>query len=656
MCWSVRTHNIETISIFHFSRQEISNSSPAAGGGGGGGHLQPRVAKAKKSFASRLANQIDRLTGGGTLRDANKHLHHSSFGGGSGRVSLHEAFAAAGGAAGCAAKPAPPRRAFRNVVPGRAGVFVKNYCPPWEAASSPVTLRQHFVHPAHCADLCEPEWPLELRRAQSDESVHASFNDNARRNNGSSAKWYDEDEHDLAYAEVDYIYSCGGRRPPPPRGVLLQQHRQRQQQMSAMMMNRPQQSRSSSRGALEQGEVRMINQSQALVTSPSSTLQGRSSKRSLDYSARQRRESASPRPSAVNAGTIRLTVPDGFGTLRSSPRSAGSSGRVTVNGHHRGGSRNNSSIIYLTPEGSNPLTTSGTSGVTVSTRRDQSGPARLATTIEVRMDGRSSGGSSGPFTTEEEESSVDENDDSESESTTSHKDSSASDTGEDKALLESKSHARREKQEQDAIDELEKVIDLESEDDAESDDYDADCSQLESPRKVKDVATSLPDNPVLSSPRKRVSNLSQESIPEEDEQHDFPGSFRPQKRSSSLDSRSSNVGERRLNKSRLGRLLMEHQEISKSDQLRERSRQRRKSREEQESEIAADDEAAISRGFSREILKEVYGSKTSLLRQLTTSAPSGSDDTITNVSSLSMGRSFLYTCRFVHTVKHMHCM
>ena len=254
----------------------------------------------------------------------------------------------------------------------------------------------------------------------------------------------------------------------------------------------------------------------------------------------------------------------------------------------------------------------------------------------------SSQGSSEPTssTDEEEEGHIDTSEDD----NTSRKDSSSLSDDEDAfhalkrplragSTLTTSSKA----EERLAISELDRAID----DNDDDSDYDADCSQ------AADTCSSALTPRRLSSPSshggrsssvsKRLSAamLSQASIPEEDEEDVFRGSLSRAKSVGALKAVAESGGggsirtPKTISRSRLGRLLLENSETTptKSERLTERrmrqmggsGRQSTQSRSASETSVYEAAAAlsprptAISSGFSSEILREVYGSKTSLL-------------------------------------------
>jgi len=567
----------------------LSRSTANAGGGG---------EKAKKSFASRLANQLDKLTGGGTLRSERK-------------VTA----AAAAANAHNLTLTTPRRRAFRNLTPGSkkgigsnsSRVFIapppagsgvpKNYYNPWAEASgaSGAGAAAHYVHPARCADPSEVEaggaclCDLEddffgsrggtvrlrsgppacgqchsggggLRRARSDESVSVAHRATARR---PDSAWYDfreedeeeqeeedgaEDERDMVYAEIDYIYSSGGRAPPPPRPYLAKQSQNRIQRTQLRQQQQPR-----SRSAHPRETVRMIRSSQAVVVSasPQTSLAER-------YRQRQQQQMGTPRsgsnrvsnssgsrrdrsgrssspgdwPNAAaqdgvdrNAG-VRVNVPPPPPPSNQARRewsdSRATGSTVVIHSGVNGNNRN-SSVIYL---GADEL----------AKPQDQGNVRQSA------MAGKSGSSGSEVFTDDEEE---EDGEDSPQPFSSSSSNAGGSET---------------------AADQTEEALDEEEEDnEGDASDYDADCSQLESPRKVQEASSST------ASPR----STEEDDEGDDDEEGRSPG------------------------RSRLGRLLLQSEPspqpaMTKSEQLEIRRRRlmMKKASDLEEAEEVADDVAA----------------------------------------------------------------
>ena len=520
----------------------------------------------KKSFASRLANQIDKLTGGGTLRGTNKAE--------TSRPSINQVdyFRSSSN------PTSVQKRTFHNLVNHHHSSSASSsnsgaYYRPWDQPQPPPL--PHYIHPSHYADIeqtpphaakycnCEnfgtcrvksssrngkcrncgldkglssvrnsgnnnnnANNVVHLRRTQSDESISnvdpydLMRQRRMKQHHQKEEKWYEEDME--AYDEADYIYTHGrsSRKATPPRPPLRGHPHRRTSEFNA-----------------EQFSKRKQQQQHVPPVAP----------------PRLRSSSASPRKTSSNMVTV------------------------------------NSSVVYVSPnvdkvqdwveKSRHRARVRVSSGLSNQSKKmDGNDKSVLATTIEVGMN---SGCTSDNFTntsTEEEEN---------------------------------------------AIDELEKVIDLESESSADDDDdenegrvdddedssrgpssdeeYDADCSLVESPRKLK-------------------MNFSAVSIPEEDENDDddtfdetpMRGSLSKATSLGALRASScsisdnepnlgSQMGQRSGSRSRLGRILaLDHQ--TKSEQLVER-RQR---------QLDQDFRPKITKGFSNEILKEIYGSKSSL--------------------------------------------
>ena len=480
-----------------------------------------------------------------------------------------------------------------------------------------------------------------MRRAQSDESLSNSchnnnFNNNdpyelmRRRRMQQQDPWYDD--HDLDYAEADYIYNSGGRKQPPPRAVLRQQ---------VVGGGR----------SLDRRTLRSDTNSSGRNTLKTSMSGGSSgTKKQVKDMRQQQQQQQHSDTTKTGASQSRSSDNHSFRTSLSnrSSRSNGSDNIVTVNGGH---GTKNSSIIYLSPDTKKPPKpqrnkdvddpwNGGTTLVTVNH------PVHMkvqqhSTTIEVRNSETSTG--SEPFT-EEEDTGSDISDESSDTSDKERTSSGSEDqlqsviTNENLKLLnkvkvfqEKQKAEQQEKENKEAIQELDRALDIGS----EESDYDADCSQLESPRKVQNVIASLlSDSSDVSpnrSPRKRQAVVivpEAAAIPEEEEAFD---SFQT---IGSLSRKSvDNLPRGGKKAAASSRLLLDQPASTKSAQLVERRSKQisKESRSISDTSIASglaskpveneeDFKPKISKGFSCEILKELYGSKTSLVRKPSSSS------------------------------------
>ena len=374
-----------------------------------------------------------------------------------------------------------------------------------------------------------------------------------------------------------------------------------------------------------------------------------------------------------------------FRTNRSnrSSRSNGSDNIVTVNGGH---GTKSSSIIYLSPDtkkppkpqrsnSSGPCNNDGgnededpwnrTTFITVNHPAVHMSVQPHSTTIEVRNSETSTG--SEPFTEEEEEEedtgsciSDDSSDTSDKERTSSeeeHNHLQSVINNENLKLLNkvkvfqekqkkaaaAAAEEQREKENKEALQELDRALDIGGGDSAaEESDYDADCSQLESPRKVQSViASMLSDHDSASpqrTPRKRQAVVvvpDAAAIPEEEETQD---SFQTIVAAAGplATKRSSDSLPKGAKKKPTARLLFDNPTATtKSAQLAERRNKQisKESRSVSDTSIASGGQHTskpaeseeefqpnISKGFSCEILKELYGSKTSLVRKPSSSS------------------------------------
>jgi hypothetical protein len=275
-------------------------------------------AATKKSFASRLTSQLDKLKPRGRDKGAMGAVDRSPSAGWATAVhgddlafrERYGQFVVASPSPVTAHKASPfsvrhgsgskyspltrPKRTFRNVMPMRAAAgggsgrnhggssasryhFHSPLPAAWIAADpivSPTPTfhpRQHFIHRPHYVDMIDDDYyegcecfpPSvgrcrrcggsgrdRIRRVQSEESVtHATAGDayevmRRRRQVEGQLCYYDDDDnedlgghdsannnksgshsdepnedHDLAYAEADYIYSAMNRRPPLPQAL-----------------------------------------------------------------------------------------------------------------------------------------------------------------------------------------------------------------------------------------------------------------------------------------------------------------------------------------------------------------------------------------------------------------------------------------------------
>ena len=400
----------------------------------------------------------------------------------------------------------------------------------------------------------------------------------------------DEDAQALAYAEADYIYNAVSRRLPLPPPPTIQNIAKRQE-IEAMIKSRTKQ-----RSKMESG---LIRSSSTVVRSNHKTFTNFNSltrkPEEVSIRLRQRtppKDDATPPPLPPNCTKLTVSSPDDKIKVSTSSTPE----IVTVNGNK------NSSIIYLSAETSGQDLGRRSAAKSVrSSNRSISSTIRTGTmTVSVN------GTQETPTTIKVQEESDSELSDDQDTADTSDKETSAEDeVHEDRAVHDqkvvklSKQNADRRKQivmEACGASSANKpCIDLESTD--LDSDYDADLSTLESPKKVKKVEATFADKPKdKKSVIVRNSNLSQESILEEEEDDEVGSLNRIIRR---IETSSDNDSVRSATR---GEIKSSRASQSKLVQLYQRRKQMQT--------------ADITSGFSNDVIKEVYGSKTSLLRQL----------------------------------------
>ncbi len=599
--------------------------------------------KSKKSFATRLANQIDKLTGGGTLRANNNNSQA--------RPALQDVFRDPH--SGQAHLTTPRRRAFRNVVPGKGRVYIApphhptnspppyNYYNPWDQNRVSAHNHHHYVHPSRCANLDEAP----LRRAQSDESISIV------REGKNRSTWYDLEEEeeeevevdsgeDFAYAEVDYIYSFGPRRPPPQQRYYhntpphkYHHHRNHSAHAPSRASRRPedhhyhhQHQQQQHYGRRRSPDVKMIRQSQAVVVMDQATIQ-----KPPRHISRSRQRSGE---NSHNCFKKSQTVPSELNM----PQSNSKKGRSVI---YVGQKNSNSNSRVSTPRKTSSASSSG-GGLTI---------PRVATSNKSSLDKivsnkqhqhqikRPSGGSSGsePFTEDDDDddsTTADEDDPVE----TSRKDSLTDDDDFEDDDDDDVPRTRQEslspkivppprlvklrKMQKQKDDEFACIAQIDKALEDDNSDYDADISQQDSPKKTP---SAVPPSRYLDPIQRRSAVrqvLSQDSIPEEEDEDDEGSNANSRSRSGSTTSSSRLVRRRRSNidRSRLGKLLIGEQQqqstgqMTKSEPLEQR-RRRMLSRsdnsllEEKDEDEKDNDDTVISRGFSSEVLKELYSNK-----------------------------------------------
>ena len=589
---------------------------------------------------------MDRLTGGGTIRATSNDktgpsrlLQGDLFRQGVPHPDLNRPHLVLNGT------PSPaviPRRAFRNVFPTSGSSQRKSNSsrkfyqhPPahWDPSIAtppppvpPLPLHHgpphHYVHPAHYADiidapidcdnfalnanlcLCEdlsssgtvrsrsgkclncgldrvragPTAPYPrgepsflLRRAQSDESLT---------NIGPyDRKLKHQDQHE-AYDEADYIYNK--RSAPPVRPARTGTHLTRS---------------STERKASRTGPMLRSR----------SSVSGQSGSNQSDF--------VDPRH-----------------VVKANVRSPQKQHVVTINtgaGLNNNNNKNLSSVIYLSPGQSDRHNTTMVT-VTHPGSASSSGEEEVhATRIEVTDNSRlcrseTSTGSGEPFTEEEESG----NSTSESSGETSDKEaSSSSDQEEDKPLFQPRIGVKAQAEDRDALDILDNVIAKASLDSAaEESDYDADTSQLESPRKVQTAVASIANHDKIIDEEDEASEMLDRLDKLQDQQLIIPRVRRSS--SAKLSHNGQNMTKSQILNERL-RHTQSVRESEKSPAPRQReatpksgkSLMRQSNSESSIHELDDTTSVAsnkfrpqISQGFSCEILKELYGSKTSLLK------------------------------------------
>ena len=416
----------------------------------------PKVGATKKSFASRLTSQLDKLKPRGRDKGSMGATDRSPSAGWAPNnpgsdLAFRERYAPFVVASPSPSKASPlfsvrhtnsgskyspitrPKRTFRNVMPMRAGSgrnhvggssasrfhYHHSPIPPaWISAADPVVSttptfhpRQHFIHRPHYVDLVDDDFydgcdcfpPSvgrcrrcggngrdRIRRVQSEESVtHATAGDayevmRRRRQVEGQLCYYDDDdnandleiespnantsddqneEHDLAYAEADYIYSAMNRRPPLPLALPAPPTRPQP----------PPQRKSPSRAVFDSLRRSSVGDKKPLTRSSSSVAQRPSSAASKVMSStlnRTERKSKERSPTSFRGATT------GTGTMVSS--NSNSSGNNNNNNGVNNGNNNT--------EMSTLASVVAVSSAAASIKRDEEKNRRFSVDTAVRLE------------------------------------------------------------------------------------------------------------------------------------------------------------------------------------------------------------------------------------------------------------------------------